>query len=81
MSLNDCSDAPFPSVEAFITRCLDLADGDGSYAADTLRGIADTVERSGAITERQLQAVENIEAGAKKTTRRYEGYQHPWRRR
>lgn len=36
-----------------------------SFADDTLRGICDTVEKSGCVTERQRRAVLNIRRGAR----------------
>ena len=41
-----------------IDECLD--DDDFLFAEDTLKGIKDTVSRTQTVTERQLQAVNNI---------------------
>jgi len=52
-----------------------LATGQYTWAEDTLRSIAQTVEEHKWVTPGQRQAVANIEAGAYKgRRRRYEGF-------
>lgn len=73
-----------PAVEEFIEECRALAEAkDTHFAADTLHGIADTVLKTGRVTDNQRQAVRNIVAGAEQRerqretrgwSRRYEGH-------
>jgi hypothetical protein len=52
---------------------------DRQWAADTLEGIQETVERTHRVTQGQKDAVRNIrDAEGRGSHRRYEG--HPWRR-
>lgn len=91
MDLDDLGTAPLvdEAAQAFIDRCRDMAEDERTaYAADTLLGIAKTVEAKGQFTLAQINAVDNIADGAKKReyaerserryerSRRYEG----WRR-
>lgn len=63
-----------PEVQAFADRCRDLADDDAtSYAADTLRGIAASVEARGSISPAQLIAVDHIVEGARRMAAAREG--------
>lgn len=84
MKIDKFSDTPNdpedPAVEEFIEECRALAEAkDTLFAADTLHGIADTVQKTGRVTDNQRQAVRNISTGAERrerSSRRYEG----WRR-
>jgi hypothetical protein len=62
-----------------------LAGGDYEWAADTLTGISETVERTRKVTLGQRQAVENIVASKENRRdkwrfRRYEGFNRGGRR-
>lgn len=68
-----------PEAQDFVARCENLAEDECAYAADTLLGIASSVKMSGRVTPGQVQAVDNIEAGAQRgrearEQRRYEGF-------
>lgn len=77
------SDRPLLTDEAqnFVELLSDLLDeGRFQFAADTLLGIRETVRATGRITDKQRQAVANIQQGVETRqastgwARRYEGY-------
>lgn len=74
-----------PSVATFLDSIDELLDGGRhDWAAPTLRGIYDTVRRTGTLTTGQQQAVANIAAGSRenllpsdryRSSRRYENWE------
>ena len=57
---------------------LEALEGEAGWAADTLQGIAETIERTHQVTEGQRRAIRNIEERVRMRrhgrSRRYEGW-------